>query len=161
MSTGVNIGRRQESQKILSPLNSGPSICVEFQISSKLKLLQLLLKTIVTIEFTTLHNYGLKDDRCQYWQMSNLTGVENHKKLLSLLNSPSSLCVKYEISSKLKHLPFFVQNYGLKDDRCQHWQVSRITENYCHRWIQHLKIAHYAKFREKWLSSFPVPYSPF
>ena len=39
---------------------------VEFQISSKLKLLQLLLKTIVTIEFTNLHNYGLKDDRCQY-----------------------------------------------------------------------------------------------
>ena len=39
---------------------------VEFQISSKLKLLQLLLKTIVTIEFTNLPNYGLKDDRCQY-----------------------------------------------------------------------------------------------
>ena len=103
------------------------------QISSKLKLLQPLLKTIVTIEFTTLRNYGLKDDRCQYWQVSNLTGVENHKKLLSLLNSPPSLCVEYEISSKLKHLPFFVQNYGLKDDRCQHWQVSRITENYCHQ----------------------------
>ena len=39
---------------------------VEFQISSKLKLFQLLLKTIVTIEFTNLHNFGLNDDRCQY-----------------------------------------------------------------------------------------------
>ena len=57
--TGVNIDRRQESQNFLSPLNSGPLISVEFQISSKVKLLQLLLKTIVTIEFTTLRNYGL------------------------------------------------------------------------------------------------------
>ena len=98
--TGLNIDRRQESQIILSPMNSGPWICVEFQISSKLKLLQLLFKTIVTIEFTTLRNYGLKDDRCQYRQESNLTGVENHKKQLPLLNSPPSLCVEYEISSK-------------------------------------------------------------
>ena len=67
--TGANTDRGQESQKNLSPLNSGPSICVELQISSKLKLLQLLLKTIVTIEFITLRNYGLKDDRCQYWQV--------------------------------------------------------------------------------------------
>ena len=64
--TGANIDRHQESQKNLSSLISGLSICVEFQISSKLKLLQLLLKTIVTIEFTNLPNYGLKDDRCQY-----------------------------------------------------------------------------------------------
>ena len=40
-----------------------------------------------------------------------MTGIEKHKKLLSLLNSPSSLCVEYEISSKLIHLPFFVQNF--------------------------------------------------
>ena len=45
---------------------------IKNQISSKLKLLQLLLKTIVTIEFITLCNYGLKDkgvniDRCQIW----------------------------------------------------------------------------------------------
>ena len=93
--------------------------------------------------------------------MSNLKGVENHKKLLSPLNSPPSICAEYKISSKLKHLPFFIQNYGLKDDRCQHWQVSRITENYCHQWIQHLQIVHYAKFRGKWLTPFPVPRSPF
>ena len=150
--------------------------------------------------------------------MLNLTGIENHKKLLSLLNSPPSLCVEYKISSKLKHLPFFVQNfqnYGLTEDRCiywhvsiltdfknykktivsiefttldlckernffktdafatlrpklwhqrwqcQHWQVSRITNNYFHRWIQHLHIVYYAKFCGKWLTSFPVPRSPF
>ena len=159
ISTGINIDRRQELHEILSPLNSGSLICVEFQISSKLKLLQLLLKTIVTIEFTFLRSYSLKDDRCQYWQVSNLTGIENHKKFLSLLNS--SLSVEYEISSKLKHLPFFAQNYGMKDDRYQSWQVPRITENYCHQWIQHLQIVHYAKFCEKRLTSFPVPRSPF
>ena len=103
--TGANIHRLQKSQNILSQLNSGSSICVEFQISSKLKLLQLLLKTIITIEFTILNNYGLKDDRCQYWKVPNLTSEENHKKQLSLLNSPPSLCVEYEM--KLKHLPFF------------------------------------------------------
>ena len=127
ISTGININRCRESQNILSRLNSGTSICVEFQISSKLKLLQLLLKTIVTFEFTTLRNYGLKYDTWQYWQVSNLTGIENHKKLLPLLNPPSSLCVAYKISSTLKHLPLFVQNfqnYGLTDDRCLHWQVS-------------------------------------
>ena len=115
-------------KKKLSSLNSGPSIFVEFQISSKLKLLQLLLKTIATNEFTTVRNYCLKDGRCQYWQVPNLSGVENHKKLLSLLNSPPSLCAEYEISSKLKHLPFFIQNYGLTDDSCQHWQVLQITK---------------------------------
>ena len=119
--------RLQESRKNLSPLNSGPSICAEFQISSKMKLLQPLLRTIITIEFSTLCNYDLKDDRCQYWQVPNLTGLENYKKLLSLLNSPPSLCAEYEISSKLKHFPFFVQNYGLTDDKCQHWQVSTLT----------------------------------
>ena len=153
--TGANIHRLQKSQNILSQLNSGSSICVEFQISSKLKLLQLLLKTIITIEFTILNNYGLKDDRCQYWKVPNLTSEENHKKQLSLLNSPPSLCVEYEMKLKLKHLLFFVQNYGLKEDRCQHWQVSKITGNYCRQWIQQLQIVHYAKLPGKWLTSFP------
>ena len=129
ISTGANIDRHRESQKNLSSLISGLSICVEFQISPKLKLSQLLLKIIVTFEFTTLHNYGLKYDTCQYWQVSNLTGVENYKKLLPLLNPPSSLCAAYKISSTLKHFPLFVQNfqnYGLTDDRCLHWQVSKL-----------------------------------
>ena len=37
------------------------------------------------------------------------------------------------------------------------WQVSRTAENYCYQWIQHLQIVQYAKFRGKWLTSFPVP----
>ena len=79
ISTGVDIDRRQESLKILLPLNSGPLICVEFQISSKLKLLQLVQnygqvlagvkfdrrresqKTIFTIEFTTLTLFRVRN----------------------------------------------------------------------------------------------------
>ena len=124
----------------------------------------------VTIEFTTLtlcrvRNFIRIEAFAAFraklwrkgWQVPTLTRVKNYKKLLPLLNSPPSICAEYEIASKLMHLPFFVQNYGLKDDRCQHWQVSIITENYCHQWIQHLQIVHYAKFRGKWLTSFPVP----
>ena len=95
------------------------------------------------------------------WQVSILTGVKNYKKLLSPLTSSPLICAEYKISSKLKHLLLFLQNYGLKDDTCQHWQVSRITKNYCHQLIQHLQIVHYVKFRGKWLTSFPVPRSPF
>ena len=91
------------------------------------------------------------------WQVSILIGVKNFKKLLSPLNLLPWICAEYQISSNLKHLPLVVQNYGLKDDRCWHWQVSSITENYCHEWIQHLTIVHYAKFRGKWLAPLPVP----
>ena len=138
ISTGVDIDRRQESLKILLPLNSGPLICVEFQISSKLKLLQLLFKTMA-----------------RYWQVSNLTGVENHKKQFSLLNSPPSLCLEYEIASKLKHLPFFVQNYGLTDgrcqiERCQYWQASKIRKNYCRHWIHRPWFVQRTKFHQNW-----------
>ena len=140
-------------------------------------------KTIATIEFTTLtlcwvwdfiktdtfailcpklpKKHGLTDDRCLHWQVSILTGVKNYKKLLSPLTSSPLICAEYKISSKLKHLLLFIQNYGLKDDTCQHWQVSRITKNYCHQLIQHLQIVHYVKFRGKWLTSFPFPRSPF
>ena len=122
----------------------------------KTDLLQLLLKTIVSSEFTNLGNYGLKDDRCQYWQVSNLTGIENHKKLLSLLNSPPSLCVECKILSKLEHLPFFVQNYGLTDDRCIYWQISIFTgikknkKNYCHHWIDRPRFVQSMKFHQNW-----------
>ena len=98
--------------------------------------------------------------------MPTLTGVnidrrQKLQKTIATIEFTPLDYAEYEISSKLKHLPFFVQNYGLKDDRCQHWQVSRITENYCHQWIQHLQIVHYAKFYGKWSTSFPVPCSPF
>ena len=56
--------------------------------------------------------------------VTNTDRCQNCKKLLSLLNSLASICAEYEISSKLKPLSFFVQNYDLKDGRCQHWQVS-------------------------------------
>ena len=91
-------------------------------------------------------------DGLSFWRASKI-----RKKILSLLISPLSICAEYEISSKLKHLLFFVQNRGLKDGRCQHWQVSRITKNFCHQWIQDLQIVHYAKFHGKWLTSFPIP----
>ena len=148
-----NLTAIKNHKKLLSLLNSPPSICVEYEISSKLKHLLFFLQ-----------NYGLKDYRCQHWQVSILTCVNNYKNLLSPLNSPPSICAEYKISSKLKHLLFFVQNYDLKDDRCQRWQestLSRITENYCHQWIQQLQIVHYAKFCGKWLTSFPAPHSPF
>ena len=183
--TGINIDRRQKLQKKFAT--------IEFRAFDLCRVSN-YIKTEALATF--VQNYDLKDDRCQYWQVSNLISIKNHKKLLSLLNSPPSICVEYEISSKLKHLPFSVQNYGLKDDRCQnwqvsiltgiknyknlvspllvqstkfglkddrcqHWQVSRITENYCHQWIQYLQIVHYAKFRGKWLTSFPAPRSPF
>ena len=39
------------------------------------------------------------------------------------------------------------------------WQVPTLagTENYCHQWIQHPQIVDDAKFRGKWITSFPVP----
>ena len=145
-----NLTGIENHKTILSLLNSPPSLCAEYEISSKLKHLPFFVQ-----------NYGLTNDRCQHSQVSILTGVKSYKKLLSPLNSPPSIYAKYKVSSKLKYLPFFVQNYGLKDGRCQHWQVPRITESYCHQWIQHLQIAHFAKFRGNWLTSFPIPRFPF
>ena len=111
-----NLTGFENCKKLLSLLNSPPSLCVEFEISSKLKHLQFFVQ-----------NYGLKDERYQHWQVSVLTGIKNYKNLLSPLNSRPPFCAEYKISSKLKHLLFFFQDYGLKDDRW-HWQVSRITE---------------------------------
>ena len=157
--TGTNIDRCQYWQ--MSRITK-KFVAIEFRTFDLCKLPSFIKTeahaTIVTIEFTTLHNYGLEDHRCQYWEVWNFRGVENHERLLSLLNSSPSHCVEFEISSKLKHLSFFVQNYGLKDNRYQYWQVSRITENYCHQWIQYLQIVHYAKIFGKWLTSLPVPH---
>ena len=143
----------ENHKKLLSLLNSPPSLCVEYKISSTLKHLPLFVQNF--------QNYGLTDNKFLHWQMSILTGIKNYKKLLPPLTSPPWICAEYEISSKLKHLPLFVQNYDLKDDTCQHWQVSRITKNYCHQWIRTFKIVYYGKFHGKWLTSFSVPRSPF
>ena len=98
-------------------MNSPPSFCVKYEISSKLEHLPVWVK-----------NCGLKVNRYQYWQLSILTGVKNHKKLLLILNSPPSVCAKYKISSKLKDLSFLVQNSGLKDDRYQYRQVPKLQK---------------------------------
>ena len=55
--------------------------------------------------------------------MLNLTGVENHKKLLSRLNSPPSLCVEYEISSKLK----LILSPKLPKTWPNRWQLPTLT----------------------------------
>ena len=107
-----------------------------------------LQKTIVTIEFTTLtlcrvrnfieiEAFSVLRPKLwpKRWPVPTLTGIKNYKKLLSPLNS--------------------------NIERCKHWKVSIITENYCDQWIQHLQIVHYVKFHGKWLTSFPVPRSPF
>ena len=46
------------------------------------------------------------------------------------MTSPSSICVEYEISSELKHLLLFVQNYGLKDGRCQESQKTIVINEF-------------------------------
>ena len=43
------------------------------------------------------------------------------------LNSAPLICPEYKVSWKLKHLPFFIQICGLKHDRCQYWQRSKLT----------------------------------
>ena len=151
--TGVKFDRRQESQKTI--------VTTEFTTLTLCEVWNFIKTDTFTFLCPKIQKHGLTDDSCLHWQVSILTGVKNYKKLLSPLNSPPSICAEYKISSKLKHLLLFIQNYGLKDDTCQHWQVSRITKNYCLQWIQHLQIVHYAKFREKWLTSFPVPCSLF
>ena len=79
---------------ISKPLNSPPSFCVKYEISSKLEHLPVLVK-----------NCGLKVNRYQYWQLSILTGVKNHKKLLLTLN----------------HHPQFVQSKKFH----QNWKICR------------------------------------
>ena len=80
-------GRCQNYKKLLSPLNSAPSICAELKVSSKLKHLPFFAQIC-----------GLKHDWCQYWQRLKLTSIKNHKKLLSPLNSASSICAEYKIA---------------------------------------------------------------
>ena len=162
---GINIDRRKKLQKNF--------VTIEFRVFDLCRVSN-FIKTEALATF--VQNYGLKDDRCLYWHVSNLTGIKNHKKLLPLVNSPPSICVEYKISWKLKHLPFFVQNYGLKDDRFQQWQVSiltgvEITALDWYRVQNFIKIEAFAVLRPKlwpkrWqvptlLNSFPVPHSPF
>ena len=47
-------------------------------------------------------------------------------------------------------MPFFVQNYGLKDDRCQHWKASKITKIYFHHWIHRPRFVQSTIFHQNW-----------
>ena len=96
-------------KKFLSPLNSGPSIYVEFQISSKLKLFQLLFKAMAW-KMT-----GANIDSCEIWQASKIT-----KTIVTIEFTTLDLC-RVRNFIKIEAFVIFVQNYGLKDDRCQHW----------------------------------------
>ena len=98
-------------KKFLSPLNSGPSIYVEFQISSKLKLFQLLFKAMAW-KMT-----GANIDSCEIWQASKIT-----KTIVTIEFTTLDLC-RVRNFIKIEAFVIFVQNYGLKDDRCQHWYV--------------------------------------
>ena len=133
-------------------------------------------KTIVTIEFTALtlcwvRNFikieafavlrpKLWPDR---WQVPTLTGVINYKKLLPPMNSPPSICEEYKISSKLKHLLFFVQNYGLKDDSANIGRYQESQKTIAMNEFSTFKLFSMQSFVENCSphSPFPVPHLPF
>ena len=131
-------------KKLLLTLNSPPSVCAKYKISSKLKDLSFLVQ-----------NSGLKDDSYQYRQVQKL-----QKTIVTIEFTGLDLC---RVRNFIKIEAFVVLRPKLWPER---WQVPtlagvRITENYCHQWIQHLQIVHYAKFRGKWLTLFLVPHFPF
>ena len=154
ISTDLNIDRHQESQKNWSLLISGLSICVEFQISSKLKILQLLLKIIVTIEFTNLRNYGLKDDsanidKCQIWQ-----GWESQKTIVTIEFTTLILC---RVQNFIKIEAFVALRPKLPKLWPNRWQVHRLTsvnidrrqkleKKCCHHWIHCPRFVQSMKF---------------
>ena len=130
-------------------------------------------KTIVTIEFTTLmlcwvqnfikiEAFAVLHPKLpklwpNRWQVHTLTDVKNYKKTIVTIEFAAlDLC---RVRNFFKINAFATLRPKLWPQRwqCEHWQVSRITKNYCHWWIQHLQIVHYAKCRGKWLTSFPVP----
>ena len=45
------------------------------------------------------------------------------------MNSPPSICAKNEISSKLMHLPLFVQSSDLQDDSIQSYDLKDDSAN--------------------------------
>ena len=136
-------------------------------------------RTVVTIElsafdlcstqsFITIEAFAVLRPKLwpKRWQVPTLTGVniDRRQKLQKTIATIEFIALdlcRVRNFIKIEAFVVFRQNYGLKDDRCQHGQVSRITENYCHQWIPHFQIAHSGKFLEKWLTSFPVPRSPF
>ena len=141
-------------------------------------------KTIVTIEFATLtlcrvQNFikikaftilrpKLWPNR---WQVPTLTGVniDRHQKLqktiVNIEFTALDLC-RVQNFIKIEHLPFFVQNYGLKDDRCQHWQGVKNHRKLL--WSINSAPLNCSLCKISWTmvnliprSPFPVPHSPF
>ena len=115
--TGAYIDKCQYSQtskitkKLLSPLNSPPLICAEYEISSKSTHLSLFVQS-----------YGLKNDS------ANIGKCQESQKLSSLVNSAPSNCSVRKISWKMANLishslfPFlkiayFKLRYGREETR--------------------------------------------
>ena len=91
------------------------------------------------------------------WQVPTLTGVniDRRQKLQKTIATIEFIALDLcRVRNFIKIEAFVVLRPKLWPKR---WQVSRITENYCHQWIQHFQIVHYGKFLGKWLTSFPVP----
>ena len=149
----LNLTGIENHKKLLSLLNSPPSLCVEYKISSRLKRLPFFVQNF--------QNYGLTDDRCIYWQVSILTDVKNYKKTIVTIEFTALDLCRVQNFFKIDAFATLRPKLWPQKWQCQHWQVSRITKNYRHWWIQHLQIVQYAKFRGKWLTSFPIPCSPF
>ena len=94
--------------------------------------------------------------------VSNLTGARQklQKIIVTIELSAIDLCI---IQNFIKIEAFIVLRPKLWPKR---WQVPALTGVTNHRkllyqWIQHLQSVHYAKFRGKWSTSFPVPRSSF
>ena len=108
--TGINIDRQQKLQKYLSPLYSGSLIYV---VSN-------FIKTEALATF--VQNYGLKDDRYQYWQLSNLTGIKNRKKTIATIEFTTlNFC---KVRNVIKIEAFAVLGPKLWP---KNWQVSILT----------------------------------
>ena len=148
-----NLKGIENPKKLLLLLNSAPSFCVEFKISSKLKHLPFYVQNF--------QNYCLTDDRCIHWQVSILTDVKNYKKTIVTIEFTALDLCRVRNFFKIDAFATLRPKLWPQKWQCQHWQVSRITKNYRHWWIQHFQSVQYAKFRGKWLTSFPIPCSPF
>ena len=125
---------RQKLKKLLSPLNSAPSICAEYKILSKVKLLQLLLKAFVVLR----PNLWPKT-----WQVPILTEVkidkhqESQKIIATIEFTSLNLCrvrnfIKIEafavlrpkVRAKRGQLPTLT---GVKSDKRQKLQKALAT----------------------------------
>ena len=141
--TGAKFDRLRESQKTI--------VIIEFPTLDLCR-----VRNFIKIETFAVFRPKLWPKR---WQVPILTGVKIdrrqklQKPIVTIKFTVLDLCW---IQNFIKIEALSVLRPNLWPKR---WQVSRITEDYCHQWIQHLQIVHYVKFRDRWLTSFPVPRS--